>query len=98
MRLGFLSTHLDYPEDTLGLDTRSPEGARAVAERDELRIAVHSLTPKQRFVVKRLWGLHDGYEYSEREVGEAMGISGPAVHHLHNRALATLQRKLGVSS
>jgi len=49
------------------------------------------LSPKQRFVLSRLDGWHDGYRYSQEEVAAAMGISQQAVSKLYRNATDKLR-------
>jgi RNA polymerase sigma-70 factor (ECF subfamily) len=64
--------------------------ARIVAGRDSVRLAfvtaLQHLPPRQRAVVV----LRDVLAWRAAEVAEAVGVSTPAVHSLHQRARATL--------
>lgn len=48
------------------------------------------LSDKQRFVIERRYGLHDGERYSQRELALLMGISWQAVAKLEQNALNAL--------
>jgi DNA-directed RNA polymerase specialized sigma24 family protein len=52
--------------------------------------ALDLLSPKQRFVIERRFGLLDGRRYKQREIAEAMGVDQPAVSYLEKRARARL--------
>jgi DNA-directed RNA polymerase specialized sigma24 family protein len=69
----------------------------AVAERAEpepLRhIDLSGLTPKQRFVISRAWGLLDGKEYSYREIAEAMSVHFTTVQEHYRAAMERLSRE-----
>lgn len=90
-----LSTPWDYHGETTDTDDSSLQDARDAAALAGLPAALAVLTPKQRFVVERLWGL-TGDVYSEQEIADAMGVTQQAVSLLHIRALDGLRRKLGV--
>lgn len=49
------------------------------------------LTAKQRFVIERRYGVHDGYVYSQEELGSVMGISQQAVNQIEVAALRKLK-------
>lgn len=88
------------PSDFLAEITDTAESllrdARDAEARAGLPAALAALTPKQRFVVERLWGL-TGDVYSEREIADAMGVTHQAVSRIHARALQALRRSLGVA-
>jgi len=63
------------------------EADQAVATEFEVWEAVSpQLTAKQRFVLGRIDGWHDGYRYTEREVASVMGVTPAAVHKLREKA------------
>lgn len=75
----------DFLDGIAGTDSSSPEDARtAEAQVESLRAAIERLTPKQRFVIERAWGITDGVEYSFREIAALMGVTYNAVFkHYH---------------
>jgi DNA-directed RNA polymerase specialized sigma24 family protein len=59
-----------------------------------LMIALEKLTPKQRFVIERSWGL-GGREVSPfTEIADSMGISLASTHRMYERAMATIRREM----
>lgn len=70
---------LEEVEETLGLVP-------------ELILALEILTPKQRFVIERRYGLGgDGCVYSHRAIAEAMGVTHKAIQKLEEAALLTMR-------
>lgn len=68
--------------------------ARRAVEQERLAEALQTLTAKQRFVVERLWALHDNTEYSYREIAEAMGVDVKTVWQHHEAAMRRLHQQL----
>jgi DNA-directed RNA polymerase sigma subunit (sigma70/sigma32) len=59
---------------------------------------LEKLTPKQRFVIQRSWGLGGCGPFSFREIADVMGISFQAVHGIYSRAMRELGECSGVDS
>lgn len=58
----------------------------------ELILALDILTPKQRFVIERRYGLGgDGCCYSHRAIAEAMGVTHKAIQKLEESALMQMR-------
>lgn len=58
----------------------------------ELILALEVLTPKQRFVIERRYGLIDGTVYSHRQIAEAMGVYHRAVQKLEIAGLERMRK------
>jgi DNA-directed RNA polymerase sigma subunit (sigma70/sigma32) len=64
--------------------------AVAGQEQEDTEIDLSGLTEKQRFVIECSFGIGRP-ELSERDIATLMGISGPAVHKLKEKALTKLR-------
>ncbi len=83
---------LDAIPDDQGLDP-----SRAVQDEDVKRLLdswLHRLTPKQRQVVVRRFGLHDQRVSTLEEVGDEIGVTRERVRQIQVEALARLRRIL----
>jgi len=72
----------------------SPEDAylRAYAREQIRGILAEALTEREWEVIKLRYGLLDGRTYTLEEIGRMLKISGEAVRHIEQRALAKLRR------
>lgn len=72
----------------------SPEDAyfRAYARERIKAILAETLTEREWEVIKLRYGLLDGRTYTLEEIGRMLKISGEAVRHIEQRALAKLRR------
>ena len=61
----------------------------------ELILALECLTPKQRFVIERRYGLTDGQVYTHRELADAMGVHHRAVEQHEAAAIRRMQEHIG---
>lgn len=53
----------------------------------EFFAVIGELTDKQRFVIERRFGFFDGFEYTQQEIADAMGVTFQAVQSLEAKAL-----------
>jgi DNA-directed RNA polymerase specialized sigma subunit len=67
---------------------------KLLAQQKALREGLMQLTPKQRFVIERRIGLHDGTPYSFGDLAEHMGITPQAVQQIEKDARARLKTVL----
>ena len=81
--------------DVLGTD--ADEVSRPLeddAERKLLREALDRLDKRERDIIALRFGLHDGNEYTQKEVADRMGISQSYISRLENRIILRLRREL----
>jgi RNA polymerase primary sigma factor len=77
----------------------SPDDLEADALTTALRcetaalLATH-LSPRERWIVERIHGFHDGPGWTLEACGKALGLSRERVRQLHGRALKRLRRAL----
>lgn len=76
--------------DFLYEDDLPPEGEYV----ELLRVAIDLMTPRQRFVITRLWGLDGQREHSLREVADCMGIAHQTVDEHSRAALKKIEATL----
>ena len=76
----------EIPEDLVE-DGTFPEEREAL-----LYQSLEVLTPKQRFVIERSWGLGLEREYSFSEIAEAMGVYWTTVRGHYNAGMRRLRR------
>lgn len=102
---------LDEIADTLGYEDvyfADTDDAHTVAgelaayagpTESEIRSAWARLTDQQRFVLGRRRGLNgDGHSYTHREIADVMGVSHVAVIGIEQRALRSLEARIGFNT
>lgn len=60
----------------------------------ELILAMSSLTPKQRFVIERRFGIYGGPELTVCQIAMLMGVSHVSIVRLEQRAMRRLRKGL----
>ena len=81
--------------DVLGTD--ADEVSRPLeddAERTLLHEALSRLDERERDIITLRFGLHDGNEYTQKEVADRMGISQSYISRLEKRIILRLRREL----
>ena len=86
--------HGELPTEHLPERTAGSELADSSAARDEMRVALAVLSPRQRAVVV----LRYAEDLSEQQVAEMLGVSVGTVKTLASRGLARLRERADVSS
>ncbi len=77
--------------DVLGSDPEAvPEAVNTRAELDRLREKLETLPPRERRVLQLRYGLLNGMERTQREIGRLLGVSRSYVSRLEKRALRAM--------
>ena len=68
--------------------------ARALDFREQVDLALTSLTPRQEKVLRMRFGVDDGQARTLRESGATLGLSGESIRQIENQALRKLIRRV----
>ncbi len=81
--------------DVLGTETdmiyKTIEGE---VEKSLLQQAMHKLNPREKIIIQLRFGLNNGYEKTQKEVADILGISQSYISRLEKRILKRLQREI----
>lgn len=81
--------------DVLGTDTDIVnENIENEAEKKLLLESVAKLSPRERFIMEKRFGLVDGKELTQKEVADLIGISQSYISRLEKRIIKRLRREL----
>ena len=81
--------------DVLGTDSDTVnENIENEAERKMLLDSVAKLSPRERFIMEKRFGLVDGKELTQKEVADLIGISQSYISRLEKRIIKRLRKEL----
>jgi len=63
-------------------------------EKSLLQQAMHKLNPREKIIIQLRFGLNNGYEKTQKEVADILGISQSYISRLEKRILKRLQREI----
>lgn len=81
--------------DVLGTDGDTVnENIESEAEKQLLLDSVAKLSPRERFIMEKRFGLVDGKEFTQKEVADLIGISQSYISRLEKRIIKRLRKEL----
>ncbi len=81
--------------DVLGTDGDTVnENIESEAERQLLLESISRLSPRERFIMEKRFGLADGKELTQKEVADLIGISQSYISRLEKRIIKRLRKEL----
>lgn len=81
--------------DVLGTDGDTVnENIESEAEKKLLLDSVAKLSPRERFIMEKRFGLVDGKELTQKEVADLIGISQSYISRLEKKIIKTLRKEL----
>jgi RNA polymerase sporulation-specific sigma factor len=79
--------------DVLGIEIDLVEKIGTKMNVEKMQSFLSVLTPKERYVIDKRYGLLDGYYYTQREIAKEMGISRSYVSRIEKKAIRKLLKE-----
>lgn len=85
---------VDYSMLTVSCSSSYKKAIDNIADsqlREDLAWVLETLTPRQKTVIEKRYGLGDGWNYTLEEIGDEFGVTRERIRQIENKALKRLQ-------